>query len=294
MIEDGSFSQLPCGWIPPYDASDFASHWRAAVATAAGRIGQADHHPRTRKSHIPRWVQQSGLYNAVLGKPRFHALLSPLESGFRQAAWEFAPPRWLVNRDAFDTATPVIKLVQVPGWIEWVLDHDPNAHVVHIVRHPGGFLNSWKNRWLAFQDCEAVRFANQRRLETVGQHAPAWAALWGDPSELSVTESELWFWRYAAERIDTAGRERANYTALTFEELAAVPTETSRLIYEQVGLPLDTKIEKSIELLSQGARSIASKWRESCTKFECDLVESILDASFLSTWWGEQVDGVES
>ena len=198
---------------------------------------------------------------------------------------EIPYPSWLGSRSKLLAAVPVLKMNQIPGWAGWAVTNRPEARVLHIVRHPGGFLASWKARYLIANDREAVTAANRERLETVLKSDPRWAELWGDHTSMAVEESELWYWRYAAESIDAAGNSQANYRLVLYDELAARPAELTKEIYSFCGLSWTHKQDRLISALTRDSQDIASAWQDKLSPGDRQLVSKVLDGSVLKSWW---------
>jgi hypothetical protein len=179
----------------------------------------------------------------------------------------------------------------VPGWIAWVLRNRPEAHVVHIVRHPGGYLNSLRKRMWSELDTAKVVQDNRDRLARVAASDPVWADQFGDLEALSAVEAELWYWRYAGETIHQAGEGNPRYHLVAYEELTRNPVGLSRALFRACGLDWDEAVEQAIERISEGSQAIAAAWREQLSGAEVRLIEQILRESPLRDLWYGNGDG---
>jgi len=175
--------------------------------------------------------------------------------------------------------------VSSPGWTDWVLRRRPHVRVLHIVRHPGGYLHSWKNRYRSGHDEKVIRDMNRARLEDIAREQPEWGQRFGDVAGMSTVESELWFWCYASETIDRAGVGRPAYLRIIYEELAANPVPIVRRCYDLCGLGWSEAIERAVIGASQVSQTIASKWRSGLADDEIESVLRILRQSALSDHW---------
>jgi hypothetical protein len=183
---------------------------------------------------------------------------------------------------------PVLKLTIVPGWIVWVLQNRPAAQVLHIVRDPGGFLNSYIKRWLSLQaDLEEVTHVNRNILSQIAAHEPDWAERFGNIEGMSLLESELWYWVYCSETIHKAGEGNPRYQLILYGNLVRDPVETSRSLYQDCGLEWDDSIEQAIRRSSQRSGEIATAWQHALDAEQIALVERILEQSAMRTWWSE-------
>ncbi len=198
---------------------------------------------------------------------------------------EWPVPPWLMNRQRLREALLVMKLAQVPGWAQWVLENRPDSHVVHIVRHPGGFLNSWRRRYLAGKDEALVRSKNNARLARILDLHPAWNDRLGPIDKMTVDESELWYWCYASETIHNAGAERPNYTIVTYEQLAADPVAGARRLYRRCELEWNAELERQVRSNSGGSSAISAAWRTLLDNQQNDMVEHVLQGSSLRSLW---------
>lgn len=184
----------------------------------------------------------------------------------------------------------VLKCDQVPGWARFVLEHDSaRGRVVQIVRHPGGFLRSWRQHYLAEGDVAEVRRANVARLKQVAGVDPAFAAVMGDPASHDLDESELWYWRYSVELIEAAGQAllpaQNAYRRILFEELALDPLGGTREVYGWLDLDWTPDIEESVAALSKGSLTIARRAIEGLSAAERDTIDRILSGSVMEHWW---------
>ena len=157
--------------------------------------------------------------------------------------------------------------------------------MVHIVRHPAGFLNSWMGRYLELHDANTVAAKNRTRLHSIASENPIWANLFGDIDAMSVEASELWYWRYANETIYDEGCQLPNYRALTYEELAAEPVRLTRQFYSLAGLGWSPAIERAVVEICRRSPSIATAWQNKLRTEHTDLVKQIIAGSPLEDRW---------
>jgi hypothetical protein len=143
-------------WVVRADQRELEAQWDDCVRWTCTHMGVRDRPIRARKNHLYQASRLLGPYRCVRG-PRLRAALSSLLPSLRGQEWEI--PWWLGSRASLARALPILKLVAPPGWATFVLRRRPAIPVLHIVRHPGGFLNSWANRYLVSSDREAVLVA---------------------------------------------------------------------------------------------------------------------------------------
>jgi hypothetical protein len=183
---------------------------------------------------------------------------------------------------------PILKIIEVPSWIVWVLRNRPEIPVVHIVRNPGGFLNSIITRWHSQQASlePAWRF-NRDLLARIAAQESVWASRFGDVEAMSMQETELWMWRYSSETIHRAGAGNPRYQLVIYEEFATNPVAISRSLYQSLNLDWDETIERAIRGMSGESRAIASAWRDRLDAEQIALVKRILSDSLIRHWWDE-------
>lgn len=266
------------------DQTALDRRWDDAVLWTANHMGERDRPIVVPKDHVYPVSRTLGLYRMVRG-PRYRKVLRSILPSLRGGEWR--PPSWVFNRARLAEALPVLKLVSSPGWLVYVLKRRPRACVLHIVRHPGGYLNSWANRYRSENDEGMILRLNRARLEVVAQEDPAWADRFGDIARMTTEESELWFWRYATETIDRAGQGKPAYHRIVYEELTSSPVPIVKRCYEDCGLEWSQDIEQAVVSASQVSRGIAAKWRKRLREDQIDLVSRILEGSPMNKCWTE-------
>lgn len=288
-VPGSPLAKLPCPDIYLPCQADLESCWDEAISWTAARVGERDHPVRAQKRHIRRLCSRVGIPRLLMRRKLRRLLSLPLPS-LRRPEWLM--PRWLCHSDKLERAMPVLKLVQVPGWAAWVLKKRPLARVIHIVRHPGGFLNSWWHRYLADKHYERVQAANRRRLEKVIQADSSWAPIFGDLRNMSAEEAELLYWRYAAETIHQAGIGSPRYELVAYEKLVTDTVGIAKRLYDSCGLPWRRSIESAIQTRLSGSMVIANAWKTKLNGEHLDLVGRVLAGSTMQNWWEPVTDEV--
>lgn len=269
-------------WFVFEDHPEFAELWDASVKVAATHTGYLDHVPPPTKSFIHPWAIRLGLGRLFLLMKSRAARGVPFG---RLGPDQWKLPGLLGRQEGLEQARHVLKLVAAPGWTTWALEHRPDTLVVHLARHPLGFLNSWRNRYLARHDHEETETNNRNRLKTLIELEPEWAGPMGDPDAMSVEEAELWYWRYTIETIYKAGSGRPQYKLIRYEDLAAEPLAISSDIFAFCGLTWDRDAEAIIAKNAARSPSIANSWREHSNNGDTRLAEKVLAGSTIEDWW---------
>jgi len=277
-IEASPFASLPCPVARSTSEVPSAEAWSSAVEWASERFGERDQPIGVSKKYFHRISNAFGLYR-LLRRRRLRRLLSVTDPRLARREWPM--PFWLGRASAVREACPVLKMVLVPGWIVWALETRPEARVLHIVRHPGGFLNSWLRRYVEGKDRDAIRKANYDRLTLVANADPAWGERFGYIEALSLEESELWFWAYSTAVIHEAGENRENYFLVRYETLAADTLAASQRIYEWAGVTWSDEVRDRISSSTAADTSKSESWRERLSTEQASAVDRIVETAGL-------------
>jgi len=247
--------------------------WDEAARSTSVHMGERDHGISVPKAYLYEFSRVLGLCRAVQG-PRSRRLLRLLLPSLRGGQWR--APSWVANPRKLAEATAILKLVTSPGWAVFVLRRRPTVPVFHIVRHPGGFLNSWVNRWVAGQDTEQNLRDEQQRLRGVAELDREWDERFGEIFSMSIEQCALWYWMYANQVIYEAGKQSDQYHHIVYEDLVADPVAVMKPCYEATGLGWSSDIEARIARSALGSASIASAWRNKLSPERIQLVEEFL------------------
>lgn len=280
-LEGSAFHAVPSPRVVT-NKVDRDESWDHAVAWAASRWGQRDHLVQGRKHHLYPLAQRLGLYRMVAGN-RCRSVLRTVVPALDNA--EYGMPPWVVNRQALARARCVLKLNQVPGWAAWVLRHRPDTAVLHILRHPGGMLNSWRRRLLNVHQEEVVLAASRERLKTIATADPLWADRFGAIDTLSVEDLELWFWRYATETVEAAGNGQPQYMRILYEDMVTRTIDIARQVYRICDLTWTDAIETSVHASTADSSSIAAAWRSKLNGQDQARVAAVVDDPPYCNWW---------
>jgi hypothetical protein len=255
------------------DITPLESGWDDAAAWTSIRMGARDPRIRISKNYLYEASRRLGLYRVHKGQS-FRRWLGAVLPSFRAEEWSVPP--WIASPKRIADATAILKLVGAPGWIVFVLNNRPQIPVFHIVRHPGGYLNSWANRWAKGRDMEATRLVNQKRLQSIALMSPEWADHFGEISSMSVERAELWAWIYVNQVIFEAGRSSHQYHHIIYEDLVAEPIALTKSFYASMGLEWSPEIETRVRAIGAASKTIASAWRAGLPAERIELAEEFL------------------
>jgi hypothetical protein len=282
MLGESPFDVLPPKRLVHTDQAALEAGWERAVAWASERVGERDRFIQSPKDHLRPFARSTGLYYAV-ARPRRRKVLSQLLPSLRGSHWIM--PSWIFDARKLERALPVLKINQAPGWSSWALANRPRVAILHIVRHPGGMLNSWKNRYVAERDPDDVLRSNHDRLATIAESHEEWAGRFGDIEALGVEEAELWFWRYAVEEIHRAGSDKPGYMLIKYEDLAQDTVGLAERIYAHLGLEWTDAASSRIHAEAVNAPSISAAWRSKLDDHDVAAIERVLAGSEMERWW---------
>jgi len=273
----------------PYQAvlsvSDFSVldwEWDHAIRWAASRIGERDHLPYPPKRHL-RWLGQRLQIWRLIKHKKVRRTVSLLMPSLRGPEW--LVPTWLASSRELSRALPVLKMNKVGTWVPWLLEHKPQAMVVNMVRHPGGFLSSYIHRWIKTQKESEVTRLNRRRLRAIRDADPVWGALFGDVGKMSAKESELWNWRYTCTVSHEGHAGAGNYVLVKDEDVLDDPFAVAKRLYDACGLPWCDYAQQYLDKMDSHWREHSAPWRDLLSKDDTALVERILDGSLMAQWW---------
>lgn len=288
-VPDSLLAPLIRGVAPLPREADLGLRWDAAIRAMAHGMGPLDGPIPVIKDHLSPLAQRFGFVRA-LGSRRTRSAMSVFVPAFRQQEWPV--PGWVASSASLDRAIPVLRTGESLACLGWVLDERPDARLLHMVRHPGGFANSWQSRFLSERDAERVRSTNLDRLREVVRCAPDWSDRLGDIDVMTAEEAELWFWLYATETAWQIGREHDGYALVTFESLAANLLETLRRVYAHCDLPLTDAVAQAAERMPSrfsgktvSAAEVANAWRSKLSPEHTVLVDRILADSPVRSFW---------
>lgn len=296
--EPDAYATSPFRRLPSHErqvrAEEFAPLWDAAVQWASDHYGDRDRLPRRPKSYLRARSARLKAFR-LLEKRRLRSWLGLATPALRNA--EFGIPPWLDASDALERARHVLKLNDRHGWYAFLMAHRPGTRVVHLVRHPGGVLQSWRRRWLARHDPEQVRRGCIDRLRRIAEGDRHWAERFGDLEQASTEGAELWYWRYSTEHMCRSGAGRPGYKRVLYEQLVADPEGELREVYAHCGLSWDASIALALHAQAGAGEaapwyervpvdaSAASGWRAGASREDLELIERVLEGSPLRQFW---------
>jgi hypothetical protein len=287
-ISDSPFASFPTGLVRGKADETLERNWDQAVAWSKMRQGDRDLDLPTNKVFVYRFWRIFPTIS-LARRHRVRMALAKVNPELAEAEWRL--PWFVGSRDRLGRALPVFKMALEPGWAHWLLRKREETLVVHLVRHPGGFLHSWRNRYLAKHQSHQVLASNIERLKQVVTAEPAWRDAMGDPETMGLEESELWYWAYANHMIHQAGANSRNYRLVVYEGLAERELETAREIYSHAGLEWNEVVASRVAATCMMKPESLNAWRATATKQHIKMIGRILECSQLSSFWVDRLEG---
>jgi hypothetical protein len=182
-------------------------------------------------------------------------------------------------------AVTVLKLNLAPQLTTWALLNDPTTRVVHLIRHPGAVLHSWRKRLLSVSDREMVTRDNRDRLRFVAEQEPSWRHRFGSIERMSAEEAELWYWCYLNEAIHEIGVNRPSYTVVFDEDIARDAPAAVSAAMQRCSLTVSPAMMNAMTDVAGEWRDQLCDWRQLLDSDHVALVDRILADSSLRQCW---------
>lgn len=297
-IASSPFHQLPSAQEIRRNPALMAQRWQYFVTWTARRMGERDHRITAPKTYVHPLAQQLGV--AYLpARPKVRRALRYVFPALRQAEWRL--PWWVGSERRLKEACGVLKINDLRAWIvRWVLENHPEVPILHIVRHPGGQLNSGLSRFfdhLSPEELTSERWLYQDILKTAIVVDPHWRSVLGSDvaiSQFSLMEAVAWFWRYNNEEIYTLGQNYPQYRLVVYEQLAQNPLDYAQQVYSQCRLPFTPEIQGHIQQgtetsvwgkLDKPPAAVAEVWKKKLSPEHQALAQRVLEGSPMAAWW---------
>ncbi len=259
--------------------ADFAARWRQAVATTIRSNGARDRFGLDKDYFRSPLVARAG--QAVMSRARLRELLLPKSEGRTVEEWPCPGPYY--NHTALARALPVLKILLAPAWIARAHDLFPGQQVVHVVRRPEGFIQSWWSRYVTGigGGPEKVFADNQPSLEIILAHFGHADKKPASYSLEALLVSELWRWRYMNEVLAEALSTSDRYLPVPYEAVMKERMVWAERLYTFAGLEMTDATRTQVEGMQN---TLFGKRKPD--GLEPDLVASaVAQVTEDSTWW---------
>ena len=291
-ISQSLMSELPDPSINYGQYAGLEGVWDWVVNETKQRFGERD--PVSQSKDFLYSGLRGKLLYLIRKKRRLRALMSIFND--RLSGPEWLAPQFLVKQNELDEALLILKINQCPALACWLLTYfAEQAVVIHILRHPGGVLNSWRRRFLDNKNELVVRINNRNRLKlimeldnkiTINTRNKMIDHLNNDRNNVSC--SELLYWLYANEKIYDSGNKRPNYILINYDALAKDPQSITKKVYSFLDLKLDAYVMERISQEAKNSSDIATKWQETLSPADRVMVERVLEGSLFEKMWSQE------
>lgn len=227
----------------------FMESWRQAIASARLRQSGRDRFAVAHKSYLRAApLSRPGL--KIIGSRTARSALGRVFPAYRQFEWPM--PGWIYDHSKLPAAFPIFKM-GVPGWVLKVHAAEPGQQILHIVREPAGFLQSWWNRYVLTRagGPEAVFAESLRDLDGILTRLGKEPGQFTDYSKEALIEAQLWRWRYANETVLASLGSSPRYHLVRYREARQEPVATARRLYAALGLSFTDTHARRIAGLKQ-------------------------------------------
>jgi len=281
-------------------SSELEEHWQHFLEWSARHYGERDARHGCAKAYLHPLAFSTGLADLPL-RPRARAALKWIWPPLRRSEWPM--PFWIGSPRRLGQARLVLKINDMPArLVEWVMDHHPEVPLLHIVRAPGGQLNSGLRRFFNHLD-EGQRAAEERlykdELIASQQQSDHWRRVVPDVENLDLVEAVAWFWRVHNESIWEAAQARrhASYLRIVYERLISDFDTLLPEVFRFCSLELDPDTEKRARASRTGSHrgrtgtssdSLATKWKTELDDRTKQISLDVLKGSPMADWWREE------
>ena len=167
----------------------------------------------------------------------------------------------------------VLKLNSCPGWTVALVKQDPECLVIHNIRHPAQYLQSWYNRFIHRRTGTASFEENFKDVPKIlGYFNRSYAEDLRQPTPENLIEVELWRWRFVNEKLRTLSVKPDQYLLVRYDDVQNDVLSTAERIFGFSRVPLD---EKTILRIKDMRNTLFAK--PHTTSLDPTLVNRLID-----------------
>lgn len=283
----------------PFGSDEFDKNWNESVAEAKKHYSIRDRAWGSNKIY-QRFFWSKSFADFFLSGIRKRKLFSSIWPQLKGQQYQL--PNFILDSTLLDQMLLVLKIIMKPGWIIHLLDKKPDIGVLHVVRHPCGYFNSMKSRYIDKIGEEKARTGVLQRLRNIAEEDPSWKKKFLQVGELDNMEmyelSVCWWWCFN-ETLYSYANNKKNYFFFLFEDLVNAPEASAQLIYEKVGIQdkkesmyrlnhhlKDNHVYKQKQnSYSDPSKGNVDKWMKGLSQHEVDRILFILEQSVFKECW---------
>jgi len=257
--------------IKDASVSDWAE-WEHLGMSIGPRIGFVDRPPAMPKDYMRGWVKATRA-DKLLYAHRFQKLTGRYPEGRH--------PGLFYNAERIAEAQRVLKLINARHLVCRLLTETDHIPIIHMVRHPGGMLNSWLNRFAPTKGESDLINTQRQILRRIHESDPAYERITGPTDSLDLAELKLWSWRHAQDSILRLGAAHPRYISIVFEQLSSNALELMAPVYAMCGLEYTDAMRELIRAETSRSKDIAGAWKDRLPREYVELVERVLESSLV-------------
>ncbi len=273
----GDFAALP--GATRFEAplgEDFEARWSRAVARARRRQSERDRIGALNKTYYAGRPLARPVQGVLASRTLRSRVLGRVIPGLKAAEWD--RPMFCTDAAALEASLLVLK-IRPPAWLLRTHGGDPGQRVLHQIREPRSYLNSWYNRWVVQGAGGEQVFRESMRvvphlLADFGEDPARFA----EYSEERLVESQLWIWRHLNETLHLGLRDSPRYRVVTYDAFDRAPAETMEELLAFCGLPAPAPVLEKVGAMRNtlfGAHRGGKLDPELCDR----LIARVLDGS---------------
>lgn len=251
-----AFRDLGDGMFLESQPADFETQWARAVAQTSVSCGHRDR-PMVNKTYL-RQFPGTGVAQYMMNRPKFRWFFMPRQGGKPVEQWN--APRFYMDRTQLSQALPVFKVLLCPAWAIKAHKICPGQRIVHVIRQPQDFIQSWWSRYVRRMDLppEQVFMDNLPSVTRIQAHFGRANEGTQDYSMKNLLISELWRWRYVNEVMvqHLGGSDR--YLQVGYESAMADQPAWAEKVFAFAGLEMTETSRQAVA----GMRNILFKERQ--------------------------------
>lgn len=229
-----AFTDLGSSMFLELEPDAFNENWHKAITETIRASGVRDRFPSD-KDYFHS-VVHARIGQSLMSRSKIRACILPRSAGAGPEEWPC--PSLYYDHTSLAHALPILKILLTPAWVIRAHHLIETQKVVHVVRSPQGFLQSWWSRYVTYADGgpEKVFADNQPSLAKILQYFGQEDQMPRQYSLLNLIVSELWRWRYVNEIMMTELSGSPRYLRLRYESVVREKLYWMEEIYRFAGL----------------------------------------------------------
>jgi len=265
---------------------DISKSFDESLQWLAGTHSRFDEPGSTSKYYLTPMARAIGLPFPTNRKTinfAIRLLVSPFSSPNAIDRW--STRAWYYRQDMIQEAVKIFKWTPSLGCLSYLAQADLDVSFVHLVRHPGGRLASWNNRWASRFDEEEIISTIIPRLTRIADFHPDWPRLTESIRNRNLWECQLWEGRHLHETIANLFEGNPRYIRVTYEQLCEAPVAEVKRLYAHCDVPWSSDIENQVSNLAEGSQNIANKWKNQLSDEQRSALRVVFENSAMRDWF---------